>query len=143
MKHLLILFVLVTHVTALAQTEEESFSRSELLQDFDFMLERIESTHPDIAYSLDTDAYEDLKAQVKLSLHDNMTTKDAWLSLSLVNPAFRDAHTGVLRPRALLENWPSHWRLLLSSQRSLNGFVPVRLGSNLRRHEVHKGAHFW
>jgi len=103
MKQLLILLVLVIHVTAFAQTAEESFSRSELLQDFDFMLERIESTHPDIAYSLDTQVYGDLKAQVKLSLHDNMTMKDAWLSLSLVNPAFRDAHTGVLRPRVLLE----------------------------------------
>jgi C-terminal processing protease CtpA/Prc len=80
------------------EMDEASFTRAEVAEDFDAFLTFVNSTHPKLEYSADIEALDATVEQVRQSFSDDMTLRDAWTAMALVNPKFGDAHIGLRRP---------------------------------------------
>lgn len=99
----LLALALSVSCTAFA-TQPEGYTRAQLLTDFDQLLSFIEGTHPDLARSADLDVLAAMSAQVREQLADGMDLPAAWLAMAQINPLLADAHTGIRRPTAWLED---------------------------------------
>ncbi|CAK9039468.1 Peptidase S41 [Durusdinium trenchii] len=82
---------------------EETFTRDQLITDFDAGLAFIKETHPDLSYSAKPDALDVKAMEIRASLTDGMTAREAWRQMALLNPVFADAHVGFRRPLNALE----------------------------------------
>lgn len=78
--------------------EEARFTRAEVAEDFDAFLSFVSSTHPNLEYSADIEALDATAEQIRRSFSDDMTLRDAWTAMAIVNPKFGDAHIGLRRP---------------------------------------------
>jgi len=77
---------------------EETFTRDQLVTDFDAGLAFIRETHPDLSYSANADALDAKAANIRTALTDGMTARAAWSEFARLNPVLADAHVGFRRP---------------------------------------------
>ncbi len=78
--------------------DEERFTKAEITADFDAFIEFVKTTHPDLGYSTDVSVLDTASSGIRADLQDDVTLREAWMSMALVNPVFGDAHTGLRRP---------------------------------------------
>lgn len=83
--------------------DEDTFTRDQLIADFDAGLQFIRETHPDLSYSTDADALDVKAADIRANLSDGMTARAAWSEFARLNPVLADAHVGFRRPLNALE----------------------------------------
>jgi C-terminal processing protease CtpA/Prc len=81
-----------------AQTIEAVHSAAEIRSDLDQLLQVIDRTHPDLDFVADRPALMREANLVRARIVEPMTTRQAWLALAVLNPLFRDAHTGLRHP---------------------------------------------
>ncbi len=80
------------------EIEEALFTRAEVEEDFEAFIEFVKTTHPDLEYSADLLDLEAAADAVRTSLRDDMTIRNAWMAMAVINPVFADAHIGLRRP---------------------------------------------
>lgn len=83
--------------------DAETYTRDQLISDFNAGLTFILETHPDISYSASLSAIDAKAEDVRAALKDGMTAREAWGAMALLNPVFADAHVGFRRPLSALE----------------------------------------
>src|SRR5262245_60826292 len=74
------------------------FTPAQLQQDLQFLRSAIENTHPEPALGSGQQAYEQAFAAAQAKLGQPLTRDEAWRALAAMNPAFNDAHMGVVFP---------------------------------------------
>lgn len=84
---------------------EVTFSKAELVEDFDAFIEFVKQTHPDLDYSADLEALDNKVAQIREALPAQATLRQAWMAMAEVNPLFGDAHIGLRRPVTALDEF--------------------------------------
>jgi hypothetical protein len=106
------ILVLIAAATALtlgrpasASTPEQTHSAAAVQADLDQLLASIEQTHPDLGVVADRVVLRREAAAIRAGISRSLTTREAWLSLALLNPHFRDAHTGLRHPAAEFDSY--------------------------------------
>ncbi len=84
---------------------EDTFSKAEVAEDLDAFIRFVKETHPDLSYSSDIVALDTKVTQIQEDLPIQLTLRDAWMAMAMVNPLFGDAHIGLRRPVAALEGF--------------------------------------
>lgn len=100
-----LLFLMGCTTYAPSTFSEDTFSKAEISEDLDAFIEFVKQTHPDLEYSADLEALDSKVAQVRQNLPAKATLRQAWMAMALVNPLFGDAHIGLRRPVAALEDF--------------------------------------
>lgn len=78
--------------------DEKRYTKAGITEDFDAFIEFVKTTHPDLEYSTDLSALDTASSRIRADLRDDITLREAWMSMALVNPVFGDAHIGLRRP---------------------------------------------
>lgn len=90
--------------------EPVRFTPAQLQQDLQFVRQAIESTHPEPSLRSGQPAYEQAFQAAREKLNQPLTRDQAWRALAAMNPAFNDAHLGVLLP-----DWRAETRAYLAA----------------------------
>lgn len=94
-------------------------TRSELNADLDEMMDWIRNTHPDLNRVVSSEDLSNAIERVRRTLPEAVDQRGAWVALSVLNPVFNDAHTGISYPR---EAFDAHME---------NGGKPFPLGVDI------------
>ena len=105
MSTLLTAAIMLTGCATALTPDTPQFTRAEIEEDYEALLEFVTSTHPDLARSADFEAIGATAQQVRASLPAFMSLPEAWMAMAVVNPLFGDAHTGLRRPVAAIESY--------------------------------------
>lgn len=82
----------------LLHADPTRFTPAQLQQDLQFVRDAIESTHPEPALRSGQPAYDQAFLAARGKLDQPLTRDEAWRVLAAMNPAFNDAHLGVIFP---------------------------------------------
>ncbi len=110
--------------------EEARFTRTEVAEDFDAFLSFVKSTHPNLEYSADIEALDAAAELIRRTFSDDMTLRDAWTAMAIVNPKFGDAHIGLRRPVDALEAYEERGGALFPAPVVFDGAGAIRIAQS-------------
>ncbi|MEO1656194.1 MAG: S41 family peptidase [Pseudomonadota bacterium] len=118
--------VLAGCVTYPAAVEQDLpvYERSVIEADLDAFLAQVTATHPDLSYSADLEAITLKRDEIASELPDSLDAREAWMAMAQLNPLFTDAHVGLRRPIALIEEYADETAPLMT--------LPVRVTADDR-----------
>ncbi len=111
----------LTEISSNLQVKNElRFSQAEIAEDFEVFLHFLKTTHPNLETSSDPTQLEMIAERVRQSFHEDMSVRDAWLAMALINPVLGDAHAGVRRPVEALTDYEKEGGLLFPAPIIIN-----------------------
>ncbi len=88
-----------------ATLNEVTYSQAKVRDDFDVLIDFVKQTHPDLEYSANIEALDDKADHIRKTLPSQATQREAWMAMAVINPLFGDAHIGLRRPVAALDDY--------------------------------------
>lgn len=126
---LLVIFSSCTTTTAVT-LDGDSYTAQQIDEDLENFLEFVKTTHPDITYTAKLAEIENRAQQVRQSLHDGMSAREAWKAMAQMNPVFKDAHVGLRRPLARIAEYESAGGTLFPATVIIEGNGDIRLSGS-------------
>ncbi len=110
--------------------DQVTFSRDQLVSDFDQLYAFMLNTHPDLYRSADAQVLTAAAKQVRGSLRAGMSLSEAWLAMAKINPLLMDAHSGIRRPVAAVDSLSDSSAGLLPLTVVVGDGDRIRIGAN-------------
>lgn len=110
-----------------ATVESDSYTAQQIDEDLKHFLKFVKTTHPDITYSTKLSDIEKRARQIRQSLHDGMSVREAWKAMAQMNPVFKDAHVGLRRPLARIAEYESTGGTLFPAKVIIESNGDIRL----------------
>jgi len=101
----LCLLVSCCSIAPTASADDARLTPQALCDDLEAWVGWTLSTHPDLSWSADPEAFRVEAAAVCENLDGVYDQRLAWLSLSVLNPMLNDAHAGLRYPEGAFEAW--------------------------------------
>ena len=91
-------------------------SKEDISADLEVFVSFVKNTHPNLSRSANVDALEGKKNEIATRLTKDLSLRNAWMEMALLNPLFGDAHVGLRRPLAAIEAYQSAGGMLFPGE---------------------------
>jgi len=81
---------------------EKLYSKNEIIQDIDFLVQDIETIHPNLYHSISKEDFYEKVKNIKNQIPDSISKIDAWKKINKILPLIKEGHTYIRPPGKII-----------------------------------------
>ncbi|MCD6555582.1 MAG: hypothetical protein J7K64_00180, partial [Bacteroidales bacterium] len=104
-KNYFTVILLVLTFSDIFSQPEKLYSKSEIVEDIDFLARDIEAIHPNLYHSISKEVFYEKVKTIKNEIPDSMSKIDTWRKINMILPLIKEGHTYIRPPARSIGNF--------------------------------------